>query len=541
MTPTHALTRTEKAKLAYERAKEYVRAYRLEIDDVLTLSPKFWQLHQDPLATLDGGAATLVTIQVNLTAGTIARHAVHRPELVPLVDDLLSYRKNGQFLMTEVGHGLDIANLETTATLLPSGEFTLNTPTPRAAKFMPPTIPAGLPTIAVVWAKLIVHGQDRGIRPFVVPLNDGRQMCTGIKSILLPERGGPNPVDHAITSFHNVRLPSQSILGSIEKAVSPRLALTQSMWRVVCGTIAIGCLALPLMKGCVTIGAMYSLRRHVGEPSNRIPIMHFRTQQIPILTLTAQIYVMEAFVEWCTNVFSDITVDYRVRHAIAGILKATIVGHMNASAIAIADQCGVQGLFTHNQMTTIHNDARGIAIAEGDILVLSIKLATEMLQGRYKVPAARDQEGLLARHEAGLFDESRAVLASCAHHRSSEVNKLVLPQCQAIIEAMGHRMAYEAAVAAGVQQPLVELYVASCMKLDRAWYVENAGVSRKALAGMEDKALDAVLPQVEQLIHAMGVGPWITSKIVSDERWDAFVEDCQVFEGQAEVNVWSHL
>ena len=113
-TPTHALTRAEKTKLAYERAKETVRAYRtyplrvivgafvnnrlftlvgLTIDDVLTLSPKFWEIHQDPIMALDGGAMTLITIQVNLTSGTIARQAVHRPELIPLVDDLLNYRK----------------------------------------------------------------------------------------------------------------------------------------------------------------------------------------------------------------------------------------------------------------------------------------------------------------------------------------------------------------------------------------------------------------------------------------------------------------
>lgn len=65
----------------------------LTIDDVLTLSPKFWELHQDPIMAMDGGAMTLITIQVNLTSGTIARQAVHRPELVPLVDDLLNYRK----------------------------------------------------------------------------------------------------------------------------------------------------------------------------------------------------------------------------------------------------------------------------------------------------------------------------------------------------------------------------------------------------------------------------------------------------------------
>ena len=44
--------------------------------------------------------------------------------------------------MTEVGHGLDIANLETTATLLPSGEFVLNTPTPGAAKYVAKNSPS---------------------------------------------------------------------------------------------------------------------------------------------------------------------------------------------------------------------------------------------------------------------------------------------------------------------------------------------------------------------------------------------------------------
>ena len=47
---------------------------------------------------------------------------------------------------------------------------------------MAPTVPAGLPCIAVVFAKLIVNADDRGHRPFVVSINDGKQMCTGIKS-----------------------------------------------------------------------------------------------------------------------------------------------------------------------------------------------------------------------------------------------------------------------------------------------------------------------------------------------------------------------
>ena len=47
---------------------------------------------------------------------------------------------------------------------------------------MPPTVPAGLPCVAVVFARLIVDGEDRGHRPFIVSLNDGKQMCAGVQS-----------------------------------------------------------------------------------------------------------------------------------------------------------------------------------------------------------------------------------------------------------------------------------------------------------------------------------------------------------------------
>jgi len=37
-------------------------------------------------------------------------------------------------MLTEVGHGLDLDNLETTATLHSSGEFVLESPTPSSYK-----------------------------------------------------------------------------------------------------------------------------------------------------------------------------------------------------------------------------------------------------------------------------------------------------------------------------------------------------------------------------------------------------------------------
>ena len=38
-------------------------------------------------------------------------------------------------MLTELGHGLDIINIETTATFLPTGEFLLHSPTAASAKY----------------------------------------------------------------------------------------------------------------------------------------------------------------------------------------------------------------------------------------------------------------------------------------------------------------------------------------------------------------------------------------------------------------------
>lgn len=46
---------------------------------------------------------------------------------------------------------------------------------------MPPTVPVlGRPCVAIVYAQLRVDGERRGIRPFLVCVNDGNAMSGGI-------------------------------------------------------------------------------------------------------------------------------------------------------------------------------------------------------------------------------------------------------------------------------------------------------------------------------------------------------------------------
>ena len=60
-------------------------------EDVLYLSPKFWNMHTDPISWIDGAAVTLLTIQYNLCAGTLATYVKGRPDLVPLLKQVLDF------------------------------------------------------------------------------------------------------------------------------------------------------------------------------------------------------------------------------------------------------------------------------------------------------------------------------------------------------------------------------------------------------------------------------------------------------------------
>ncbi|KAJ7210493.1 acyl-CoA dehydrogenase NM domain-like protein [Mycena pura] len=520
----------ERVRRSYARARDIVQAYHLTVDDILTTSPNFWRMHTDPIWTIDGAAGTLVTIHLNLFAGTIAKYASSRPDLEVILQDALQFKLVGQFCLTEIGHGLDAMHLETTATQLSDGSFELNSPNDNAAKFMPPTSPAGVPCMAVVFARTIVSGEDRGIKSFLVAFNDGVRMCPGVVSKLLPQRGGTEPLNHSITYFHRVKLPASALLGSSAKPKDARLAFFSRIFRVAIGTLAIGGQGLSALQVATSISAQYSHRRLITDnEGRRQPIIAFRTQHTPIAVALAQSYVMRALQQVATSIFSS-TGDMPIRHGVATILKVVMINHAQRSLLELAERCGAQGLFEINQLSSMHKTLQGVSVAEGDSLVLSIRLATEILLGRYSM-IPPDSDSLLARHEIGLFGSFRERLSHMPGHRSIEFSRFVLPQAVRLVESIGQRIAYDAAVNMEVEQCLVDLYVAHCVKADSAWYVQHAGLTEEAQMDMESDAVDAVLPRMSELIAGMGVDAYAVAPITTWARWNSFVESLETFNG----------
>jgi acyl-CoA oxidase len=122
----------------------------------------------------------------------------------------------GSYSQTELGHGSNVADIETTATLdMKTDEWVIHTPHVRATKFWPGNLAFG--THTVVFARLIVEENDYGVWPIMVQvrsLEDHKPM-PGITVGDVGTKLGFNSVDNGWVSFDQVRVPRTDLLSRI--------------------------------------------------------------------------------------------------------------------------------------------------------------------------------------------------------------------------------------------------------------------------------------------------------------------------------------
>lgn len=164
-------------------------------------------------------------------------------------------------------------------------------------------------------------------------------------------------------------------------------------------------------------------------------------------------------------------------------------------------------------------------------------LASEILFGKYTLPEPRDGSSPLAQYEAGLFEEATLKMFSMdSSQRGESFNAHILPRCRTLVEAIGQRMAYEAALRSGDVSPeVLDVFVMSCISEDASWFVEHGNRTRTQIWDDEERAFGNLLPMLPDLVERTGTKDYITAPIVSEDSLESFVFSLQTFGGENET------
>lgn len=200
-------------------------------------------------------------------------------------------------------------------------------------------------------ARLFVEDEDRGIHPFLIQTSDERGILPGVTNTCLPLRSG-SMLDYSLTTFNNVHIPVTAFLGKSTDMPKDRRALLHSyIWRIPVGTCAIGMPAVLSGKILACIAADYSFRRTVqGSRADRVPIISFRTQALPVLYAIAIAHVFNAWMPRVVDFFTSKGTDFDARTTLGTIFKTTVNRLVTQAARDLGERLGAQGLFPQNHL-----------------------------------------------------------------------------------------------------------------------------------------------------------------------------------------------
>jgi acyl-CoA oxidase len=162
-------------------------------------------------------------------------------------------------------------------------------------------------------------------------------------------------------------------------------------------------------------------------------------------------------------------------------------------------------------------------------------LASELVQGKYPLPPSDNPNSLLARHEKGLFEELKTFALKDdlgnSNHRSDAFAQNVTPRARDLIQAIGHRLAYDSVVESGtVRQELIDVWESNCILEDAAWYVEHVSMTSREIHARQVAAIERTRPHLEATIKDFGMDKHFGSTpLVSSELEDEFMRSLPTF------------
>lgn len=343
-------------------------------------------------------------VQFGLFGGAVTNLGTrwHQDTYLP---DITSLRLLGCFAMTELGHGSDVAGIETTISFIPeTDEFEVHSETPEATKaYIGNAARDG--AMAVVFGQLIVRGKHHGVHAILVPIRaeDGAPM-PGVTLGDQGLKGGLLGVDNGTIRFERVRVPRWMLLdryGGVTEAgvysspiTDPNKRFFTMLGTLVRGRVCIAAGAGIAARRALSIATRYGLMRRQftapGRPEG-VLLLDYVTHQRRLFPAIARSYALGFAQNELTAALvavqgpgADVGErDQRELETRAAGLKALATTFANDTIQVCREACGGAGYLAENQLTGLRADADIFATFEGDNTVL-LQLVTKALLTEYR-------------------------------------------------------------------------------------------------------------------------------------------------------------
>ena len=331
----------------------------------------------------------------------------------------------GCFAMTETGHGSNVQALGTTATYDgASQEFVIQTETPSATKDYIGNA-AKHASLAVVFARLLVGGEDHGVHALVVPIREGGNVLPGVTITDDGHKMGLNGVDNGRIRFDGVRVPRDALLDQFAQVTedgqyvsgieNPNRRFFTMLGTLVQGRVCVGAAGISASKVALTIAVEYALRRRqfeATEDDREELLLDYGIHQRRLLPLLARTYALHFGQQVLTaqlhEIFSGVVSDEVARRQLesrAAGTKALATWHATRTIQECREACGGAGYLSENRFTALKADTDVFTTFEGDNHVLLQLVAKGLLTDYASDFEDLDQFGMV-KFVAGLAVET---------------------------------------------------------------------------------------------------------------------------------------
>ncbi|MFE3223305.1 acyl-CoA dehydrogenase [Nocardia sp. NPDC059228] len=542
---TEQQSQAERRQNAYDQLRYLVQEIG-STSDVATRLPQLFAVF-DWAAVLATDLIPLISGHYNLASGSLAT-LTDSDSAAPYLEDLDDASAIGVMLLTEYGCGSNIQFMQTRATWDGDG-FVINTPNPRARKFMPSV---GIPVsrVCVVGARYIdAAGVDQGVHLFTARLRgaDG-EPAPGVTITQLDHQ--PLVImDNSVISFDNLRVERSAWLSNDLATIdddgvltwrdetSQKRAFASAISQLTVGRLALSSCLNASARAALYIALRYASKRVVPLTPFDSPLMadipHVRDTLLTDLAGTVARTIYGNAIK-TSLAGSDLT----SRDTVVSVMLAKhyIQPHALQSVTNSRLKMAAQGMFSANRVADYLGVCHAAITGEGDCHVLGSvagRVLAKHLAGK-PVPEVRVHDGADPGDRMSLFSARTLTIVEEAQHYLTtpglDARLAIIPEALELAEAYSAEEALQLLHQYSDHPEIIavrDVFALSYLDQHATWYLTRGLLDIDAVKTIKQQlrlALDNLADNLPTLLDAFGLDDEILgAPVLSDDLPAAWV------------------